>query len=87
MSITLPHWAVIVVVVLGSTFLGLAQVGPLAPYSPYLTAIGGFLVAGGLRGALVLPSVEPAANVAAVAKLPRAVSIVQDAVDKASLPS
>lgn len=58
MKITLPHWASILVTVVGVVLEGLPHVPALSAYAAPLTAAGGFLIAGGLSGALVLPTIK-----------------------------
>jgi hypothetical protein len=84
MQINLPHWAAIVVMVLGATVLGSAQIASLAAYSVLLTTVGSTLLAAGTTGILKLPSISAAANIGAVAKLDNAVPKVQAAIAKAA---
>jgi hypothetical protein len=80
----LPHWLALVALILGGSALGCAAQFPA--YSTLLTIVGGVLVASGQAGALVLPSVFPKVQIAAVAKLPDAVPRVQAEVLRQSNP-
>jgi hypothetical protein len=80
MTLKLPHWGMILVSTLGVVVFGLAHLPSAAPYKIALFTLGGVLVQGGLTGALVLPSVSDAVQIASTAKLPNAAARVLAAV-------